>query len=78
MTLHKEGFRILGYLLASLLGANVLMFIVLPEDSPFAIIFAGLSVIIYLFTLWFFRLPDRSLDQDNNLVIAPADGKVVA
>lgn len=78
MTLHKEGFRILVYLLASLLGANALMFIVLPEGSFFAIIFAGLSVIIYLFTLWFFRLPDRSLDQDNNIVIAPADGKVVA
>lgn len=78
MTIHKEGFKILFVLLASLLVVNALIFILLPGGNTFALIFAGLSVLIYLFTLWFFRLPDRSLDQDSNLIIAPADGKIVA
>lgn len=78
MTIHKEGFKILAWLLVSLLIANALIFISLPGGSTFAFIFVGLSVIIYLFALWFFRLPERWLDQDNNHVIAPADGKIVA
>jgi len=39
----------------------------------------GLSVILWLFTLYFFRDPDRKLPQDlkSNQIVSPADGKVV-
>ena len=44
----------------------------------FVLSFLVVSVIGYLLVLWFFRLPSRSFHEDDNLVISPADGKVVA
>ena len=35
------------------------------------------SFLLYIFLLFFFRLPTRSLDTDPGLIYAPADGKVV-
>src|SRR2546427_12172106 len=40
---------------------------------------AWLSLIFlafFLFTIAFFRAPDRSVPPDRNLIVAPADGKV--
>ena len=33
--------------------------------------------IFFLFSLWFFRDPERTPPEGNNLIICPADGKVV-
>jgi len=35
------------------------------------------SLILYIFILFFFRLPARRLEPDPGLIYAPADGKVV-
>lgn len=45
----------------------------------FKIILLGASFILFSFTLFFFRDPDRKIDQtsDQNLVFSPADGKIV-
>ena len=61
-----------------------------PEGWKFAAIFFVISVYIYtffitlsvigflltIFTLWFFRDPERNTPQDSNLIISSADGKV--
>jgi len=61
-----------------------------PEGWKFAIIFCGMTILISilwkplaflgflltLFTLWFFRDPERNTPQDPNLIISSADGKV--
>ena len=43
--------------------------------------FVGLGLIFALFTLWFFRDPDRTIPPeaiaDASIVISPADGKIV-
>lgn len=43
--------------------------------------FVGLGLLFALFTLWFFRDPDRTIPPeaiaDESIVISPADGKVV-
>jgi phosphatidylserine decarboxylase len=36
-----------------------------------------LSSLISFFTIWFFRNPERSFQEGKNLVISPADGKVI-
>lgn len=77
MRIHKEGHALLVILLIILVIANVLVFTVIPA-GPVSIIFILFSGIIYLFILWFFRVPNRSFLPDKNLILAPADGMVVA
>ncbi len=36
-----------------------------------------ICLILTLFSVYFFRNPDRTIPQDENLVVSPADGKVV-
>ena len=77
MSIHREGYKILIFGLILLILFNVLLWILLPGNVLFrwtAVIF---SLALYIFLLFFFRLPRRNLDPDPCLVYAPADGKVV-
>lgn len=42
-------------------------------------LFAGLAIFLWLFSLYFFRDPERSLPKDykENQIISPGDGKIV-
>lgn len=55
------------------LFAFITVVIALLEWSFLAVIFLALT----LFTVYFFRNPDRIVPQGDDLVISPADGKVV-
>ncbi len=76
MNIHKEGYPTL-----------VLAFVFLLAISLSAYNFGGgtafvitsiLSLAIYIFLISFFRNPNRIIEtKDNNLIYAPADGKVV-
>jgi len=74
-TIHKEGFRII-FITAVVLGAiTFLSNLVFPGSLWYAAI---LSVGIFLLILQFFRNPRRTIPvPDNQIVYAPADGKVV-
>ncbi len=78
MKIHKEGYTILIVLLASLIAANIAARLLLQPGSLFAQALLAVSALALIFTMWFFRKPSRYLDRDENLVIAPADGKIVA
>ncbi|RSK37491.1 phosphatidylserine decarboxylase family protein [Hymenobacter metallilatus] len=77
MKIHKEGRRILFFTLLALLAANLLLFRYNAENGGVNKVFAGISVIVFLTLLQFFRSPARRLFTHEDLVIAPADGKVV-
>ena len=50
------------------------------EGFPFMAISALLAAVVFVLALWvafFFRVPERSGDRGEGLVVAPADGKVV-
>ncbi|MER3330278.1 MAG: phosphatidylserine decarboxylase family protein [Candidatus Kapaibacterium sp.] len=51
------------------------------ENKFLSFSFVGLGLLFALFTLWFFRDPDRSIPAeaiaDESIVISPADGKIV-
>jgi len=78
MTIHKEGFKsiLIGGLI--FLVANLLSFWFLSEAYPITtIVIFIITLGVFLFLVSFFRVPKRNLVTGENLVIAPADGKVV-
>ena len=77
MSIHKEGYKILIYGFIILLLLNVLVDIFLADQILVKWLFLIFSLIVYVFFLFFFRLPVRELEPDPGLVYAPADGKVV-
>ncbi len=76
MAIHKEGYKILGYSFIILLVINLVLILTLEKIT--AELFVGLfSLGLYIFLVFFFRLPVRHLLPDPGLIYAPADGKVV-
>lgn len=77
MSIHKEGRKLLFWLLLFLVGINVALAQLLPEMETLQNVALLVSVVIYLLILQFFRNPFVPLPKEDNLVFAPADGKVV-
>jgi phosphatidylserine decarboxylase len=77
MSIHKEGYKILisGFII--LLAVNIGVEIIWSDHILFKWLFLILSLLFYIFILFFFRLPVRNLEPDHGLVYSPADGKVV-
>lgn len=76
--IHREGLNILVILLAILLVINFPAWLFIrPLSIP--IVFSAVSLVIYLLVLNFFRSPRRNYKgEEKNMVVASADGKVVA
>ena len=68
-----EGRKILSILLIITSG---LLFISLFTNIAFLPIIAGISSLLLVFSLNFFRDPDRKIPEGDNIIISPADGKV--
>ncbi|MDY0097751.1 MAG: phosphatidylserine decarboxylase family protein [Bacteroidales bacterium] len=77
MSIHREGYKILGYGFIILVLANILVNIFWADSMILKWGFMIASVALYLFLMFFFRFPDRNLEPDPGLIFAPADGKVV-
>ncbi|RTQ47556.1 phosphatidylserine decarboxylase family protein [Hymenobacter gummosus] len=77
MKIHKEGRRILFFTLLALLAVNLLLYMFNEQGVGFNRVFSGVSVVAFLLLLQFFRSPYRNLLTHEDIVIAPADGKVV-
>ncbi len=75
--IHKEGYAILFSLLSVLLASNIIVYVESPTRAIF-ILNLLISVATFSFFVYFFRNPSRQADIDDpNLVIAPADGRIV-
>jgi len=78
MTIHKEGYK--SILISAIVFAaiNLASFYFLSFNYPWIswLIFLA-SIVMMLFIISFFRVPSRQLASGENLVICPADGKVV-
>ena len=77
MTIHKEGRTLLFWLLVVLSIANYLVYYFLPEERLLFNLILGVSILLYLVILQFFRNPIFDAPQEEGIVFAPADGKVV-
>ena len=75
--IHHEGTQLLIIVFFILLSLNAALYFGLKYKLPFYIIFAG-SVVLYLLMVNFFRCPIRLFGKETeNVVVAPADGKIV-
>ncbi len=73
--IHKEGYPTLIIVSLLILIANGLLFMFYPGVMFFSLI---VSVILLVFFLQFFRNPKRTIPHEGeDLIYAPADGKVV-
>jgi len=79
MTIHKEGYTTLAWSFIIFAVVNLLSFYLLSFEAPVlsAVIFVA-TLGLLLFLVSFFRLPKRPLTINENAIVAPADGKVVA
>lgn len=77
MTIHKEGRTLLFILLLILFGINWVIAKYWPQQLIFHDVVLGISIILYLLILQFFRSPLFEVEKNQNHVLAPADGKVV-
>ncbi len=75
MKIHKEGYKILILLVLFLAFTNYFVFAFLPK---ILLITGVLSCFVFMLVLQFFRNPSREiLIPDDNIIYAPADGKIV-
>ena len=75
LRIHREGKTILTSFALILVAINCAILYFVPVALIFSIV---VSVILFLLVLQFFRNPIRQIhDADDNIVYAPADGKVV-
>jgi len=77
MTIHKEGKKLLFWMLMILAGINIALHQIIPDQEILLNVILIASIIIFLLVLQFFRNPVFKSGSDVQMVYAPADGKVV-
>lgn len=76
MTIHKAGYILLLKILLVMVLINLASFYFINNNIVVNTILI-VSIILYLFIVNFFRFPNRVIIQDDNTILAPADGKIV-
>ena len=76
MKIHKEGKHLLLILFFSLIVVNGLLFF-LTSWTTLAIVTSSISLVVFVFFTYFFRISNRIIMADENYIVAPADGKIV-
>lgn len=77
MTLHKEGTATIILTLVFVVVVNLGIQYVAPDVAWLHTILLFFGILLLFIVLQFFRKPNRTPYIDPNLIIAPADGKVV-
>jgi len=77
MYIHKEGY--IHILIATILfiGLATLNYYLLVDIPVLYWLFQLVFFALWFWVLWFFRIPVRKFTEGANVIVAPADGKVV-
>ncbi len=78
MKIHHEGYRVILTVVAILTVVNLLPFLLPFRYTAYWFILAAVSAILFVFIIYFFRSPDRPVKVNNELILSPADGRIVA
>jgi len=71
MTLHKEGVKILRN------QTLFIFFTILMKGGWIFNTILSVQIILFILTLYFFRIPKRKFDRKDGVIYSPCDGKVV-
>lgn len=77
MTIHKEGYTTIALSVLFIFVINAIIDYKFSDLTWLRWIVYVLSLVLFVIVLQFFRSPKRSFTSGDNLVICPADGKVV-
>ena len=78
MRIHKEGYLVILIFGVILLLLDLGFYYLLSEYNFIYIPLIAISVIFYFLIIRFFRYPKRKIPKlDNNIIYAPADGRIV-
>ncbi len=77
MKIHREGYPLILIFFCILAGLVVLVDLIFTRQTWFHYLFYGACVIALVFLAAFFRSPYRQVVDKGNIIVAPADGKVV-
>lgn len=77
MKIHKEGLKIIPIAFFFLAVLDAIIYILLKDYLIFYILI-GASLILASLVVYFFRVPNRNIEENENYIIAPADGEIVA
>ena len=76
MTVHREGTRIV---LITLLACVLITWVVwLLANALWTVVVGVLLLLLFLFVMRFFRIPQRLCVESDGVVYSPADGRIVA
>lgn len=78
MKIHKEGYRII--IVTGLIAASVILIVNLiwPAQSPLHYLLYLALALFFIIVVRFFRLPERQIRTDTDIILCPADGTIVA
>lgn len=78
MTIHKEGYKTLAISVIIFALVNLVSFYFISFGAPWlSWLLFFITLFILLFLISFFRVPSRKLTIGDELIICPADGRVV-
>lgn len=78
MTIHREGYPSIAIGAVTFAIINLISFyFISAHESWLSAVILFLTLGLLLFLISFFRVPNRKLSTGDNLIICPADGKVV-
>ena len=78
MTIHKEGYKTIGIATTVFAVINLASFYFISAGYPLLTLLLFIVTLgLLLFLISFFRIPNRQLTTGDNVIVAPADGKVV-
>lgn len=76
MRIHREGIALIGLVLF-FIGTLNLLFYWLIKNTFWQSVLVILSVVFFLLVIWFFRSPSRPVVPRDDVILCPADGKIV-
>jgi phosphatidylserine decarboxylase len=77
MKIHREGYSILLITALLLFILNYVVREFVTDIYLYQNLFLGASIVFYVLVLQFFRDPTIKVERDDNLILSPANGKVV-
>jgi phosphatidylserine decarboxylase len=78
MKIHREGHKIIVSTLVICLVVVIIVNSIFPEQTYFHLSLYIATALVLSIVIRFFRIPKRTMQNDPNIVMCPADGTVVA